>query len=111
MARMTRHAAYHKLLKVGPWKSGSAHGYHSKIKECETKQCEEWKHESNGKYGQGYKHCLFCSEDIPFHREYCPWQDFFHSWEDPNPMEVEYTKDKDVVPFGCKPIVHSINEA
>ncbi len=112
MGRMTRHAAYHKLFKQGPWTSGSAHGYHQAgTANCDKHPEEEWRHEENGKYGQGYKHCLFCAEDIPFHREYCPWYDFFHAWWAPDRMEVEYSLEKNNVPFGCKPSVHGIDEA
>lgn len=112
MGRMTRHGAYHKLVKQGPYVSGSAHGYHIKgTKDCEKHENEEWRHVAGGKYGQGYKHCLFCSEDFPFHKEYCAWYDFFHAWDSADPMDVVYEMDKDVVPKGCRPGVHQINEA
>ena len=112
MGRLSRHAAYHGLLKKGPWTTGSAHGYHPKgTQDCSKHENEDWRHVDNGKYGQGYKHCIFCSEDFPFHKEYCPWQDFFFSWTDPNPMPVEYQHNKAYIPVNCKIGDHEIDEA
>ena len=97
MSRRSRHSAYHALESAGPWVYGSAHGYHAQTKDCTTK-CEEWQHTDRGKYGQGYEHCKFCKEDIPFHKEYCPWYDFFYAWDKPFPMEVAELKN---IPQKC----------
>ena len=105
MARRSRHSAYHALVQAGPWVPGSAHGYHAKKKTKECFACEDWRHTDRGKYGQGYEHCQFCKEDIPFHKEYCPWYDFFQAWDQPNPMGVENDYDKNI-PKKCEhPVV------
>lgn len=96
MARRSRHAAYHALENAGPWVEGSAHGYHI-AENCAVLHHSGFLHLPGGKYGHGHKHCLFCFEDIPFHREYCPWHDLFQAyWPDVDPMEIEKWYDKSV---------------
>lgn len=68
MARLDPEFARDSLLQRGPWVDGSAHGYHE--------GGEGFSGIPGGKYGHGYQHCLFCKEDVPFHREYCPWKDY-----------------------------------
>jgi hypothetical protein len=58
-------------------------------------------HRPGGKYGAGFQHCIFCYEDKPYHREYCPWQDFFFSPFHPDPMVVEEYYDA-YVGDGCE---------
>lgn len=110
MLRLSRHAAYHRLVKRGPWVDGSAHGFHPK-KDCTEHPPDDILHMESGKYGQGYKHCIFCMEDIPFHKEYCPWYDFFNAWDGYTPLEVDHSLDRQNIPNGCKIGDHYINEA
>lgn len=75
MSRRSPRAALRGLLERGPWVDGSAHGYPND--------------RAPNKFGEDrLAHCLFCYEDYPFHREYCPWQDYFHSPYDPDPMDI-----------------------
>lgn len=88
---------------------GSAHGFHPK-KDCTIHDADNVLHMQDGKYGQGYKHCVFCNEDVPFHKEYCPWYDFFHAWQGYHPLEVDTSLDRNIIPTNCKIGDHYVDE-